>query len=430
MSLRRVPPNLLVGQGAVDYAFEIGVPVLPPDALVSWAARERWIRWRKDLLAVQAKKKSQAELEPTAATDHPVVERLPESYTNHMAGTWNESQPYSPHPTAATSRNGSSDLTGNDEWPPMNVPTDVSLGTPVLMSDQLNLPRGHTHPPNRSPFIGFIEPSSYAAHSPLACRSDHDGHSTQGHDETENEDAESIDPDEWDRVREYDTSSPPSNVSPWSASPISGSGASLQNSPNLTPQASSPIGSASGDPSLGEDYITDTVGAIAIDSNGNIAAGSSSGGIGMKHKGRAGPAALVGIGTHVVPVDAGDKSRTCVATVTSGTGEHMATTMAAGMCAKRIYHCEVKGKDGKVRIADEEAAVRAFVERDFMGETKRPTCLFVWVISLADMSREDHPSVRHSHSAGAIGVMGVKKTKDGAWLHFAHNTDSFVCFRA
>lgn len=37
-----------------------------------------------------------------------------------------------------------------------------------------------------------------------------------------------------------------------------------------------------------------------------------------------------------------------------------------------------------------------------------------------------HPSVRHSHSAGAIGILGVKKTTEGVWLYFAHNTDSFV----
>ena len=37
-----------------------------------------------------------------------------------------------------------------------------------------------------------------------------------------------------------------------------------------------------------------------------------------------------------------------------------------------------------------------------------------------------HPSVKHSHSAGAIGILGIKKTVDGVCLYFAHNTDSFV----
>lgn len=34
--------------------------------------------------------------------------------------------------------------------------------------------------------------------------------------------------------------------------------------------------------------------------------------------------------------------------------------------------------------------------------------------------------MKNSYSAGAIGVLGVKKTNDGVWLYFAHNTDSFV----
>lgn len=36
----------------------------------------------------------------------------------------------------------------------------------------------------------------------------------------------------------------------------------------------------------------------------------------------------------------------------------------------------------------------------------------------------------HSNSAGAIGILGVKKSVDGVWLYFAHNTDTFVRFSA
>ena len=37
-----------------------------------------------------------------------------------------------------------------------------------------------------------------------------------------------------------------------------------------------------------------------------------------------------------------------------------------------------------------------------------------------------HPSVKQSHSAGAIGILAIKKTVDGVYLYFVHNTDSFV----
>lgn len=153
-----------------------------------------------------------------------------------------------------------------------------------------------------------------------------------------------------------------------------------------------------------EDMITDTVGAIAIDMYGNIAAGSSSGGIGMKHRGRVGPAALVGVGTAVVPVDPRDSEGVSVAAVTSGTGEHMATTMASQKCADRLYHMTRRARNGADIVATEEEAIESFVIADFMG----------------------HPGVVGSNSAGAIGVMAVKKSIDGYFLHFAHNTDSFA----
>ncbi|KAF5015111.1 hypothetical protein F66182_13665, partial [Fusarium sp. NRRL 66182] len=152
------------------------------------------------------------------------------------------------------------------------------------------------------------------------------------------------------------------------------------------------------------DTITDTIGAIAVDSYGRIAAGSSSGGIGMKHSGRVGPAALVGIGSAVIPEDPQDPEKTSVATVTSGTGEHIATTLAASTCASRIYYSDRKDESGMTEHVTEEEAIKAMVDVDFMG----------------------HPSVKHSHCEAAIGVMAVKKTTDGIYLFFCHNTDSFI----
>lgn len=157
--------------------------------------------------------------------------------------------------------------------------------------------------------------------------------------------------------------------------------------------------------SANEDWVTDTIGAIAIDDNGHIAAGSSSGGIGMKHRGRLGPAALVGIGTAVVPCAEDDSDRITVAAVTSGTGEHMATTMASQRCAERLYHGTRRGPAGiDVQDDDEDAIMESFIAKDFM----------------------DHPGVKNCHSAGAIGIMAVKKTSRGYYLYFAHNTDSFA----
>lgn len=153
-----------------------------------------------------------------------------------------------------------------------------------------------------------------------------------------------------------------------------------------------------------EDEITDTVGAIAIDSWGNIACGASSGGIGMKYRGRVGPAALLGVGTAVIPVAEEDEKKTCVSTVTSGTGEHMGTTMAAHRAAERLYEGLYRTKTGALEYGKENEILTTFIEHEFMG----------------------HPSVKNSPSAGAIGILGVKRTVSGIEFQFAHNTDSFA----
>jgi taspase (threonine aspartase 1) len=175
-----------------------------------------------------------------------------------------------------------------------------------------------------------------------------------------------------------------------------------------------------------EDMISDTVGAIAVDCYGNIAAGSSSGGIGAKHRGRIGPAALVGIGTYVIPVDPSDPEQVSVASITSGTGEHIATTMAAQTSAARLYYCQKKRKDGTFENVSEDEAMNATIATEFMGELLYSLSVTTIEIEQPFTIGAEHPGVKASPCGGAIGILTVKKTKDGIFFYFGHNSDSFV----
>jgi taspase (threonine aspartase 1) len=92
----------------------------------------------------------------------------------------------------------------------------------------------------------------------------------------------------------------------------------------------------------------------------------------MKHRGRVGPAALVGIGAAVVPTDPDDPDDVCVGTVTSGTGEHMATTMAATVCAERLYQSVKKVRGGEYIEVTEDEALKSMIEKEFMGKKTPP----------------------------------------------------------
>lgn len=160
--MKRVPPILIVGPGARDYASVYNFPMIPNEHLVSVSAHQRWLKWKREL-------------------------------DNHRTVT----------PTSSRSRfrSGSRQRHGSS-----------SAGTPS--------------PGHRTPTDGAQE-------------------------------------EEWPRA---------------------------------------------------EDHITDTVGAICVDRWGRVAAGSSSGGIGMKFRGRIGPAALIGVGTQIRVHDDG----TVVAATCSG----------------------------------------------------------------------------------------------------------------
>lgn len=358
LSLARVPPNLLVGAGATEYAYDKGFTVLPNEFLVSSSSRDRWLRWKQDLQAANEKQIRDLEANQLPYADYDVIDTAPTAF----------SPPTSPPPTEEAVPN----IT---QLPTPTRPLVASTGNPpstVLDARgdydiAEELVRAAQAVPTRNPSSN----SSYHMSHP-------------------NIDVATDDNTQWTSKRQrldgdFDGTTDDSDADPGSSAADGRHG--------LEPMRL-----------VSNDCITDTVGAIAVDCFGNVAAGSSSGGIGMKRRGRTGPAALVGIGTAVVPVNPLDTDRTCVATVTSGTGEHMATTMAAATCADRIYSGLRKIPGGGLVKCSEDEAMMGMIKDEFMN----------------------HPGVKSSHCAGAIGIMAVKKTKDGVFLYFGHNTDSFA----
>ena len=349
MSLRRVPPNLLVGQGATDFASELGIPIVNAEYLVSAAAGERYARWRLDLRKARKTGESESDLEseaPILDDDDCKIELEQDRHNLDFAHCWNESQPYSPRLSA----------------------TDHSLleSTQKLdgmaQSAKKRQAWNSNEPGNDGQFSikthddGYESSDSFIDDDPfwLQSRSARLKHPTSSMTAEVNEST-----DEESRKRPITPTPPPptrSHSPPFNdASKAKTYAGMMDRMASITARP---------------DDITDTVGAIAVDCHGHIAAGSSSGGIGMKHKGRVGPAALVGIGTAVIPLEPEDKDKTSVATVTSGTGEHMATTMAAGTCASRLYSSTRRGRKGHSESTDDDNAMRAFVERDFMGTSQ------------------------------------------------------------
>lgn len=359
---------------------ENGVQVVPNERLISKNARDRFLRWQDDLKRAEEKsKQTEVRRLPEGMTDvFQQYETAPASgyaraELNHqrdhasavLTGTWNEGQPDSPYQGSSVPEAASQQLHGKS----VSAQSRVSPTRQAVERSPLSSIGASLHSSNKSLPQHREETATSGAPNRLADQGNRDGTFSPHWCD---------DPKHVRTVSERQACSPRGIKRPLSTTDIE-----------------------EGE----EDMITDTVGAIAVDEKGNIAAGSSSGGIGMKHRGRMGPAALVGIGTAVVPCHPDDPERVSVATVTSGTGEHMATTMASQTCAERIYGNTRQGPYGRdVEEWDEDAIMESFITDDFMG----------------------HPGVKNCSSVGAIGVMSVKMTRDGYYLYFAHNTDSFA----
>ncbi|RMZ69081.1 threonine aspartase [Pyrenophora seminiperda CCB06] len=425
LTLRRVPPNLLCSQGATDFAIEMGIPILPHDALVSPAAKERWVRWRADLKSAERKARKSSThpscwkiRDDVPPEEQRVQERMREQHTENLLVAYPALLPSLP----ASERSSGSWVTDEQSdtpdaydrpllTPDICRPAVADASRNAFVNSTQNLPTLSQYQDN-----GIVCDATYESimedaqiddvpPGPLYAESSHnawaDGSSEESRPPANLDTAKGRSLKECQSIA-INTPLPPALEDQESKSRFAQTSTPLSHIKETAPLPPMP-------PSLNhhkpeEDHITDTVGAIAIDSWGNIACGASSGGIGMKFRGRVGPAALVGVGAAVVPVDPDDPDQACVATVTSGTGEHMATTMAATVCAERLYQSVKKERGGDYVEVTEDEALKAMIENEFMG----------------------HPSVKHSNSVGAIGILGVKKMQNGMLLYYGHNTDSFA----
>ncbi len=313
------------------------MPIVLPDFLVSTAAGERYARWKLDLNKARNTEYSDSDREsdaPASRSDEHIAHTR-DTQNPDMTSVWNESQPFSPR-VAATNP---------------------------------NQPEAYNETERKRQFWSSNEPGNDGQHSMKFRDDDEDS----GIDDSlysfqpRHRGRTILDNSSWDSdvltLSEYGgcklpgplIQPPPTRVvtpSSYEDTRLSGHAVQIE---------------AIAKKATRQDEITDTVGAIAVDCFGNIAAASSSGGIGMKHKGRVGPAALVGIGTAVIPFEVEDCAKTSVATVTSGTGEHIATTMAASTCANHLYASTRRTNKGRLETTHDDNVIKAFVEADFMG---------------------------------------------------------------
>jgi taspase (threonine aspartase 1) len=424
LTLRRVPPNLLVAQGATEFAAEMGMPILPHDALVSPAAKERWRRWLADLRAAERKGRKSGNhpscwivrTEVTPA-DEMAQEKIRKQHTENLL-----------HETPLDESLPSSPSDENLYCSTEEISSTPSDPSSVLHSGRSSGSWGRKEhiatptDPDQSSVPSMVRPQTFAESSRSAFINSTQKvptiSQTRNYRDSRNTGS---DPFPEDAEMEHSPGGPVGGaLVPRHGSWGDGSGEESDsvsstktlnaNTPDVsstavievsmpelpsgedmmspTPRVTTPLGCINGTapfpsepaptPHLRhepeEDRITDTVGAIAVDSWGNIACGASSGGIGMKYRGRVGPAALVGVGAAVIPTDPDDPEQACVATVTSGTGEHMATTMAATVCAERLYQSVKKMKGGEYIEVSEDEALKAMIENDFMGESNQKVC--------------------------------------------------------
>lgn len=358
LSLSRLAPNLLSGEGAAEFAFDAGIPLFPHDKLISKRAKAAWRSWRRELEELEAPLPSQAlrtspemrllydklindtrlahtirqqgrrmDSDELGALYLDMGRRL--SVEGSNSGNCDSSPEQSPRPLRGFS--ALEDSAGN------TAVLDCVLASHRQQSAESNDGDCDSLPCSPPPAFQDVEmvdgvtvPSAPATHPPCtslaACkRGGHqDGRGAQeygGHPQ---------------RCRFQ----------------------SLEDESNLSETHDADD----------VDDVSDTIGVIVVDIEGSMSCAASSGGLGLKMRGRVGPAALNGVGAYLIPPDPSDPSKLAVSCVASGTGEHMTTTLASGISAERVYHCKAKHSSGVLFPCPEDDVLRLFIEKEFLSE--------------------------------------------------------------
>lgn len=165
----------------------------------------------------------------------------------------------------------------------------------------------------------------------------------------------------------------------------------------------------------------DTVGAICVDSKGNVASGVSSGGIVLKMSGRVGQVlnvrcfkSLIEVYLKAAMMGCGAWAQNNIAVTTTGIGEYLIKTVFAKECAKRLLN----SNDG-----NSFEALRDAFKHDFIGKTFAYRSVFsdyLWI-------RLDSPFLQNipiDERLGGVLALVYDKVSDETELLWGHSTPS------
>ncbi|KAI9093792.1 nucleophile aminohydrolase [Phlyctochytrium arcticum] len=176
-------------------------------------------------------------------------------------------------------------------------------------------------------------------------------------------------------------------------------------------ERSSPLGQS-------QSYLQDTVGAVAMDGRGNVAACVSSGGISLKQPGRIGEAAMYGAGTWAETLGS-----VTIGCSVSGTGEQIMKTLFARECAKQC-----------LREADPENALQHVIN-EFVtctlikGANRNVGIILVRSEQLGPESARSHSTElfwAHTTETFCVGWMSSKDGKPHARISTLKSGGKFI----